>query len=261
MIRIIRPTTAPKGFREKGSAQKRKDCRDYGVSGKAYRSGKKKFDDKRTIYASKEVKEILSKAQHNKCCYCEKRFRAAINLAVEHFRPKSAVRQSRKLKEQCPGYYWLAYEWSNLLLSCQDCNSCWKGTLFPLANPKQRARTHLQNISIERPLLISPLTTPSPRNHIRFRLDDAEPHTVKGRITIDVLGLRRPALREDRLEKLDLLRRALELTKLAAARPRDRELQRLAHDAQEFLDAALLPQAEFSSMAQDFLESQARALP
>lgn len=257
MIRIVRPTKAPKGLMKKGAAQRRKDCRAYNASPSAYRSGRKKFDNKRSIYASREVKEILSTAQHNKCCYCEKRFRAAINLAVEHFRPKTGVRQSRKLEKQCPGYYWLAYEWSNLLLSCQDCNSSWKGILFPLANPKQRARSHRQNISIERPLLINPVTTPSPRNHIHFRHDAPESLSVKGRITIDVLGLRRAALREDRLEKLDLLRRSLDLTELAAARPRDRELRSLADDAQELLDSAILPEAEFSSMAQDFLEDQA----
>jgi hypothetical protein len=127
--------------------------------------------------------------------------------------------------------------------------------LFPLANPKQRARCHSDKISIERPLLINPVTTP-PRNHIRFRYDAPEPRTVKGRVTIDVLGLDRPTLREDRREKLYLLRGSLDLTKLASARPLDSELRRLADEAQQLLDLAILPEAEFSSMVQDFLESE-----
>jgi hypothetical protein len=37
-----------------------------------------------------------------------------------------------------------AYEWSNLLISCSVCNTSWKRTFFPLANPTQRARSHLE---------------------------------------------------------------------------------------------------------------------
>lgn len=256
MIRIVKPAAGPKGLTDKGTLQKRQDCADYDASPNAYRTGKKKFQSKRSIYASKEVKRILSAAQHNKCCYCEKRFRAPINLAVEHFRPKTGVRQSRKLKEECPGYYWLAYEWDNLLLSCHDCNSSWKQTLFPLANPKNRVRSHHGNISIERALLINPVKD-WPRKHIRFRDDAPEPQTQRGRVTITTLGLDRPPLREDRLERVALLKRFLNITILAAKRPRDRELQVLANEARTFLVSAIIPEAEFSSMADDFLSSQA----
>jgi len=255
MIRIIKPVDGPTSLTEKGALQKGKDCAEYDKWPKHYRSGKKTLKSKRSIYASKAMKRILSEAHHNKCCYCEKKLRAAINLAVEHFRPKSGVRQSRKQKEERPGYYWLAYEWENLLLSCHDCNSTYKQTLFPLENPKRRARTHHGDIGAERPLLVNPAAE-NPRDHIRFRDDAPEPLTEMGRITICVTGLRRPSLREDRLEKIAILRSWRNITKLATERPHDRELHDLANDFRNFLTSAVQPDAEFSSMAQDFLDDQ-----
>ena len=251
MIPIIKPNKGPKRLTKRGLIQTTEDCANYDASPGAYRSCKKTFRSKRGIFASKAVKKMLSDAQHNKCCFCEKRFRAAINLAVEHFRPKQGVRQSRTLKAQYPGYYWLAYDWDNLLLSCHDCNSTFKQILFPLANPNQRARSHHHDIRIERPLLVNPATE-DPRKHIRFRDDAPEPRTARGRATIDVLGLRRASLREDRLEKLALLRYFADLRQISAKKPRSRELKKLADRAQEFLDSAILADAEFSSMAQDF---------
>lgn len=62
------------------------------------------FDDR---YKYKDIKEKLSDIYNDKCAYCETRER---RLQVEHFRPKSK-------------YYWLAYSWDNLLLSCSACNS------------------------------------------------------------------------------------------------------------------------------------------
>jgi hypothetical protein len=98
---------------------------------------------------------------------------------------------------------------------------------------------------------VNPVTE-DPRKHIRFRDDAPEPRTARGQATIDVLGLRRASLREDRLEKLALLRQLADITELSAKKPRSRELKKLADRAQEFLDSAVLPDAEFSSMAQDF---------
>lgn len=253
MIRITKPVSGPKTLIVKGAFQKGKDCAEYDACPQDYRSGKKKLTkSKRSIYASKQVKNGLSEAHHNKCCYCEKIFLAAINLAVEHFRPKTGVRQSRKHKEERPGYYWLAYDWENLLLSCHDCNSTYKQTLFPLANPKRRARSHHGDTDAERSLLVNP-TAQEPRDHIRFLNDAPEPVTNIGRVTIEVLQLRRPSLREDRLKKIAILRFYRDIAKLAAERPQDHELGQRARD---FLMEAILPDAEFSSMAQDFLNDQ-----
>ena len=56
-----------------------------------------------------------------------------------------------------PGYFWLAYVWENLFFACQLCNQTFKQNLFPLANPtKRRARSHMDDLSAEEPLLIHP---------------------------------------------------------------------------------------------------------
>lgn len=255
MIRIIRPPETPKilAAAGKGAEQTVKDCSDYDACPNDYKSGKKKFD-KRSYYNVKPVKDLLLKAHHCKCCYCEKRYRSRRALAVEHFRPKSAVKQGRHEKEMRPGYYWLTYNWDNLLLSCHDCNSDYKQILFPLADPRKRARSHHEVVDAEYPLFIDPVKQ-DPREHITFRYDSptAVAKSKIGRLNIEELGLRRPALREDRLKELETLKTFQALVQSASKYPQDAELQKLAQKAQKYLIAAVLPQAEFSSMAQDFL--------
>ncbi len=78
--------------------------------------GKKKY----------EVREALKEIYYNKCAYCEiKEYKPEI----EHYRPKKKV---TGLKGHS-GYYWLCYEWTNLLPSCRYCNTeGGKGNKFPI---------------------------------------------------------------------------------------------------------------------------------
>ena len=71
-------------------------------------------------YRRPEVKEALLKLFLNKCAYCES---IITNHPgdIEHFRPKNQV-QNDEIKTEKPGYYWLAADWTNLYLSCNDCN-------------------------------------------------------------------------------------------------------------------------------------------
>jgi len=73
------------------------------------------------------VAVALKDLYNNKCAYCEK---LCYNPEVEHFRPKGRVIGP---KPNPHGYYWLCYEWTNLLPSCHDCNSVEaKGDKFPI---------------------------------------------------------------------------------------------------------------------------------
>ena len=58
-----------------------------------------------------ETKQILHEYQHGKCCYCERRRDTNAEADIEHFRPKLEVTEN----SEHPGYWWLAYEWNNLL--------------------------------------------------------------------------------------------------------------------------------------------------
>lgn len=251
MIHISRPNKGPSALQKPGEKQTQLDCTAYDSCPGDYRSGKKSFPKKK-YYNKKAVKDLLIKMHRSKCCYCEKKYRSRAYLHVEHFRPKSGVRQTRsQAKDELPGYYWLAYYWENLLLSCNDCNCIYKQTLFPLANQTERARSHHDDIMREHPLFIDPVGQ-DPRDHIRFDDDVPKGITQQGVMTIDGVGLRRVELREDRLALLKQIRVRQDILGLAAANPGSAEIQALAKEAREFINAAMQPDAEFSSMVIDY---------
>nr|WP_239015299.1 AAA family ATPase [Archangium violaceum] len=77
-----------------------------------------------------------------KCAFCESQLAHISYGDVEHFRPKAGWRQEEGGPLGRPGYYWLAYEWTNLFLACTLCNQQFKRNLFPLRTPSRRARSH-----------------------------------------------------------------------------------------------------------------------
>ena len=130
-------------------------------------SGERKLTIREHVYGASDVREGLAAAQHGKCCYCEVAIEHPDMLRhVEHWRPKGAVKQGSGQPLQYPGYYWLAYSWDNLLLSCGVCNSGYKSTGFPLSDNSSRARSHHAGIMAEEPELLKP------------DRDDPEPHIV-----------------------------------------------------------------------------------
>lgn len=144
------------------------------------------------LYRHPDVKAQLKTDQNGKCAYCERKFNGDYG-AVEHYRPKGGWQQEHGDALKKPGYYWLAYEWENLLFSCDECNTSCKKNLFPLANPDSRDIGN-RDISSEDPLLVNPATE-DPGAYIAFHKEMAVPRMVdgmpsaKGMRTIDVLGL------------------------------------------------------------------------
>lgn len=188
-----------------------------------------------------------------KCAYCEKDLREEAT-PVDHFRPEGAIVNTDGTRIY-PGYYWLAYQWENLYLSCLGCNSSFKKDFFPLVVEENRARSHHDDIDDEEPLLIDPAKVDDdPRNHIRFRLDLPEPYldSEKGEKTIEILKLdneqKRPNLIKDRLKVLNRLIMIREILEEGLASP-----EKLEKCKQILLDA-VEPSAEYSSMAKDFLD-------
>lgn len=157
------------------------------------------FDSR--IYADKSVKNLLIKDQHNKCAYCERYLNGDFG-DVEHFRPKKGYMQNSKLMK--PGYYWLAYDWSNLLCSCSECNRLYKKNNFPIADESKRNIAH-RDISKEQALLVNPVEDDVSKI-IEFNryiittknLSDADCTASKAQRTIELLKLN---------ERGDLLRR------------------------------------------------------
>ncbi len=149
------------------------------------------------------AKSALFKAQWFKCAYCE----LPINMGwsdVEHFRPKAEA--DRKPGCTHPhGYWWLAWTWENLLLSCNVCNrpqkdGRGKGVRFPLDHGSVPLTAGQTPPGQEKPLLHDP-TEPGALDHIVYRRE------LRGGETVWVPRARNGSQRGDitiRLCALDL---------------------------------------------------------
>ena len=168
-------------------------------------NGTIKFEIDPKIYGDKSVKEKLSELQNNKCCFCESKIGHISYGDVEHFRPKGGWVQENETINT-PGYYWLAYHWDNLLLSCSICNQRHKKNHFPLLPNSKRALNHNCSIVDEQPIFIHPVTE-NPENFIEFNEEVAVSiDDMRGKTTIEKLGLNRPLLNEERKSKLDKIK-------------------------------------------------------
>lgn len=180
------------------------------------------------------MKDALVQAQHRKCCFCESQ--VGHDGDVEHFRPKSAVCQAKSQPLQRPGYYWLAYEWSNLLLCCSACNQRFKRNLFPLLNPAQRARQHGDDVRIEQPVFVHPAEE-NPEEFISFRQEI--PYAIngnqRGKRTIEALGLNREIMNERRREHLKLFSMLEKVVAQKQMRPQAYDWLEVVAEAEQWL--------------------------
>jgi uncharacterized protein (TIGR02646 family) len=194
VIRIRKPEVAPLILRERGVSLAAELCRMVEAGERP------KFD--RDVYGDPEVKQVLCTAQHDKCCFCESKLGHAQFGDVEHFRPKASAQQS-PADEPTAGYYWLAYAWKNLYLSCEICNRRHKRAFFPLANPERRVSSHARSADLEaeQPLFVDP-GREDPARFIEFRREYAAPveRSARGSATIEALELNRSALAQRRRE-------------------------------------------------------------
>lgn len=151
---------------------------------------------------------------YRKCAFCERPTPDLRDGDVEHFRPKGAVTDEKDnpvfLRDEHdqiladaagkpvphPGYYWLAYDWRNLLIACRRCNqptagSLGKKTRFPVSG---RHAHGAAEVGAEQPLLIHPASG-SPEDDPEKHLDvDAHQGVIfstspRGQMCIDVFGL------------------------------------------------------------------------
>ena len=168
---------------------------------------------KRPLY--KASQRWILPAFHGKCAYCEVKMTADQNRGeVEHYRPKAAVSDAEgnlvfvcepgtEQKRPHPGYYWLAYQWQNLLPSCISCNRLskvegkvyGKFTRFPVMDNDYR--WHPDREGEERPVLLNPWFD-DPNEHLGFSLASGVIawKTPRGKANIDILGLNRDKLVE-----------------------------------------------------------------
>jgi hypothetical protein len=241
MIRISKPEQAPRILRERGR-------RTTEANQQAFENGERTFDFDSSLYGGKSVKNGLITAQLGKCAFCESQVRHIAHGDVEHYRPKGGVRQNDAGPLEQPGYFWLAYAWENLFFACQLCNQSFKKNLFPLADPTRRARSHLDDLAAEGPMLIHPADD-EPGALIGFREEVAFPidDDPRARISIEVVGLNREELAEFRLDHLTPFKLLLQALPLLPADSAE------ARDIQALFEQAVLPRAQYSSMIRALL--------
>ncbi|MBW8050571.1 MAG: hypothetical protein FVQ77_09570 [Cytophagales bacterium] len=152
-----------------------------------------------------EARKTLWEHQNKKCCFCEREREEKRESDLEHYRPKAKVNDEPKHN----GYWWLAYNWENYLFSCKPCNETYKGNQFPLMSAGQRAFQESDDLDLELPVLLDPYKD-NPESAISFDWDSCNDLFVKavnhpqhdtderGRNTIEIVGLNRPGLPEER---------------------------------------------------------------
>lgn len=167
--------------------------------------------------------EHARKAQHDrhhngKCCYCERKRDIKLERDVEHYRPKLEVSEDPNHK----GYWWLAYDWENLLISCKTCNTIYKKNHFPLRDENGRARAEGDNIDVEDALLINPAIE-DPEQYFLYitekrgveyltKIVSSDENIERGQTTIEILKLNRPELlgQEERSESYRRIKDTIE---------------------------------------------------
>lgn len=185
----------------------------------------------KTLISEKYYRDKYKKGRHNesrvldalfpvyfgKCAYCERLYK----LDVEHYRPSRKVTDENNQIITHPGYYWLCYEWTNLVPACVSCNrEGGKHNKFPVLGTHQitpilrlgalSMSTCLlshSNLTVERPYLLHP-EYDDPATCLGFRLTpdnkgisitgiDAQ---SRGTTTINICQLDRDELRLGRFQ-------------------------------------------------------------
>jgi hypothetical protein len=187
---------------------------------RVYATGKSKAVSEKLYREQKEVYLALNGPFRGKCVYCEMLIDNQF-AHLDHFRPKKRVtdftgvvtikdRRGRDIPHR--GYYWLAYDFRNLLPACEVCNCLnksnhrsgglriGKGNLFPVKgnfrakNPGEEKR--------ERPLLLNP-TAKNIKIEKHLMVDEKgfiQGLTPEGKVTCKIFGLNdRQALIQERM--------------------------------------------------------------
>lgn len=149
-------------------------------------------------YAHKEVVASLERMSFHKCFYCEKKLKDGVRHQVEHYRDV-ADRPD------------LSFEWSNLYLTCEDCN---------LGKPS--------NADLPVEVCLDPCGKIAPSRHLRF--DDEIVTAVRG----SKRGL-------NTIRKYRLDRDELDLARIRTLRRIDAIVHELSRLAQKYRRKSLPP--------------------
>ena len=208
-----------------------------------------------------QIKPVFVAHQRRKCAYCERRLgEAGIEWDVEHFRPKRRVDvwiapagfpwPSGGPDDR--GYYLLAFDPRNYLVSCKPCNGNHKRNYFPVAGARALTTTDPRTLRAESAYLLHPLDPDEADPELLIDFDGvlalprdgtSTDERDRARTSIEVLKLNRPDLDFARSEAIMHLWNALQLSQ-----GRHRE------QAVRTIEAMTGPGAKFTNCARSFVE-------
>lgn len=169
------------------------------------------------------IKDVFVTLQHTKCAFCERALESKKEKDIEHYRPKSGLKEWPVPKDLQPekfkfaaipdggvGYHLLPYHLQNYAIACARCNSDLKSNMFPIEGTYQPGGNDPVLINKkEKPYLIFPIgrLDSDPEDLIDFHGIVPLPKMKKGsggyrraRVTIAFFKL------ADRVERKELFR-------------------------------------------------------
>jgi hypothetical protein len=179
------------------------------IAGKIGRGERVKSKEYVSHWLKEDVRRPLWTRHGGKCGFCERQRDITRESDIEHFRPKAGISG----EASHPGYWWLAYEWTNYLYACKTCNQEWKKNQFPLLPSGIRARAPQDSLPAERAALLDPFED-YPEKCLCYTWQFSNNRLVmvlgtdaagRGDVTASVVGLNRVPLMEERAELLNSL--------------------------------------------------------
>lgn len=144
----------------------------------------------------KELKEHLHIVFHGKCGYCETKIDSPELGTVDRYRPNNGVRDKNEFHQDL--YWWLTFEWKNLIYCCKECNQ-FKGNYFPILG--KRAESKKSDLGLEKEMLLNPYED-NPNQHFHYsESGEIVPLTEKGLQTVELLRLNRSDLIDKRIKE------------------------------------------------------------
>lgn len=188
------------------------------------------------------VKALL-KLFRGKCGWCERYVDPRRDI-IDHLRPRWATRGLGRQYSH-DHYWWLAFIWENLYVSCPACNKS-RGTRFPVKG--RRVKGPGEDLGNETPLMLDPCAD-DPFAHLQFEDSGrVTPLSRKGDVTIQLLALNRTDLVRSRRACAQAVKQAW---RQAASSLRSPTRDPAADDK---LRAIVDPEREFSACATQVLE-------
>jgi uncharacterized protein (TIGR02646 family) len=236
---------APKALSDRQADRAREEAREFfSRPAKARRQLGFTFDP--AIFASGGVADALQALFRDKCAFCESALGLKSPAQVIQFRPpQAALGLEGALAPD--HYWWLAYEWDNLYLSCGQCARV-RGSRFPVQAERAKPGARGAELDEERPLLLDPCRD-APEQHLLYFADGTVvSDDDRGRTTCEMFDLNRTALVEGRRNAARVLED--ELKALTRKLPPGEELPR------QEVERLIGSDREFAGMRRQYVAEQ-----